>query len=87
MAQSNSNGMSLTVRNATGESVQLSNSPFAQGGEAAVHAVPKFPGVVVKLYHPLVRRCVRVVLENRSRFKRPETASFKNDLAPISCSS
>lgn len=46
--------MSLTVRNAAEESVQLSDSPFAQGGEAAVHAVPKFPGVVVKLYHPQV---------------------------------
>lgn len=46
--------MALTVRNTAGESVQLAETAFAQGGEAAVHAVPRFPGVVVKLYHPQV---------------------------------
>lgn len=46
--------MSLTVRNTAGESVQLADSPFAQGGEAVVHAVPKYPNAVVKLYHPQV---------------------------------
>lgn len=46
--------MTLTVRNLAGDSVLLSDEPFAQGGEAAVHAVPRFPGVVVKLYHPQV---------------------------------
>lgn len=46
--------MTFTVRNTAGESVQLSDTPFAQGGEAAVHAVPRYPGVVVKLYHPQV---------------------------------
>lgn len=46
--------MKFIVRNASGDSVQLSDTPFAQGGEAAVHAVSSFPGVVVKLYHPNV---------------------------------
>lgn len=46
--------MTFTVRNTAGESVQLSDTAFAQGGEAAVHAVPQYPGVVVKLYHPQV---------------------------------
>ncbi|WP_374326926.1 hypothetical protein [Azonexus sp.] len=46
--------MSLSVRNIAGESVQLEEVAFARGGEAAVHAVPSFPGVAVKLYHPQV---------------------------------
>lgn len=46
--------MSLTVRSPAGESVSLSDTPFAQGGEAVVYAVPRFPGAVVKLYHPQV---------------------------------
>lgn len=48
--------MALTVRNTAGELVQLAETAFAQGGEAAVHAVPSYPGVVVKLYHPQVLR-------------------------------
>lgn len=46
--------MSLSVCNAAGETVQLEETPFAQGGEAAVHDVVRFPGVVVKLYHPRI---------------------------------
>lgn len=46
--------MALSIQNASGDSVQLTETAFAQGGEAAVHAVPRFPGVVVKLYHPQV---------------------------------
>lgn len=46
--------MSLVVRSPAGESVILSTTPFAQGGEAAVYSVPQFPGAVVKLYHPRV---------------------------------
>lgn len=72
--------MRLTVRNAAGESVLLSDTPLAQGGEAAVHAVPMFPGVVVKLYHPQVlqkrRDALRVKIDamtgdpKLSRFKQ-----------------
>lgn len=43
-----------TVQTIHGEAVQLSDTPFAQGGEAAVYEVPKYPNVVVKLYHPQV---------------------------------
>ena len=64
--------MSLTVRNAAGESVQLSDAPFAQGGEAAVHAVPRFPGVVVKLYHPQV-------LQKRSDTLRAKIEAMSSD--------
>ena len=46
--------MSLTVRNAPGESVQLTDIPFAQGGEAVAHAVPRLPAGVGKLCHPQV---------------------------------
>lgn len=46
--------MTSIVQNASGESVRLSETPFAQGGEAAVHDVPQYPSVVVKLYHPHV---------------------------------
>lgn len=64
--------MSLTVRNATGESVQLSDTPFAQGGEAAVHAVPRFPSAVVKLYHPQV-------LQKRSDTLRAKIEAMSSD--------
>ena len=43
--------MNIVVRNATGEAVNLSSTPMAQGGEAAVHTVSQYPNVVVKLYH------------------------------------
>lgn len=46
--------MGLIVHSPTKEAVQLSDMPLAQGGEAAVHVVPTFPSVVVKLYHPKV---------------------------------
>ena len=46
--------MSLAVRSPAGESVHLSDTPFAQGGEAVVYEVPHFSGAVVKLYHPKV---------------------------------
>lgn len=46
--------MTITVRNLSGAAVQLSETPFAQGGEAAVHTVPQHLNVVVKLYHPQV---------------------------------
>lgn len=46
--------MTSIVRDAGGVSVHLSETAFAQGGEAAVHDVPQFPRVVVKLYHPHV---------------------------------
>ncbi|GAB1423602.1 hypothetical protein MASR2M16_08360 [Thauera terpenica] len=64
--------MSLTVRNAAGESVQLFDTPFAQGGEAAVHAVPSFPSVVVKLYHPQV-------LQKRSDALRAKIEAMSSD--------
>ena len=47
--------MSPTVCSPTGEIVQLNPRAFAQGGEATVHEVQQFPGVIVKLYHPRVR--------------------------------
>lgn len=64
--------MSITVRNAAGESVQLSDTPFAQGGEAAVYSVPRFPGVVVKLYHPQV-------LQKRSSTLRAKIEAMSTD--------
>lgn len=64
--------MSLTIRNAAGESVQLSDTPFAQGGEAAVHAVPQYPGVVVKLYHDHV-------LQKRADTLRAKIAAMSSD--------
>ncbi|WP_295446092.1 hypothetical protein [uncultured Thiodictyon sp.] len=66
--------MTLTVRNAAGETVQLADTPFAQGGEAAVHAVPKFPGVVVKLYHPQV-------LQSRANTLRTKIEAMTSDPA------
>ena len=71
--------MSLTVRNAAGESVQLSDIPFAQGGEAVVHAVPRFPGVVVKLYHPQVlqKRCDTLRAKIEAMSSDPKLAGLK----------
>ena len=46
--------MSLAIHSPIGESVSLSDTPFARGGEAVVYAVPRFPGAVVKLYHTQV---------------------------------
>lgn len=46
--------MTITVHDQTGKSVQLSDTPFAQGGEAAVYSVPQVPNAIVKLYHPQV---------------------------------
>lgn len=71
--------MTLTVRNAAGETVQLAETPFAQGGEAAVHAVPKFPGVVVKLYHPQVLQSRANTLRTKveAMTSDPATARFK----------
>jgi DNA-binding helix-hairpin-helix protein with protein kinase domain len=43
--------MGITVRNISGESVQLASAPLAQGGEATVYDVPCYPTVVVKYYH------------------------------------
>ena len=64
--------MSLTVCDVAGESVQLSDTPFAQGGEAAVHAVLRFPGVVVKLYH-------LQVLQKRSDTLRAKIEAMSSD--------
>lgn len=64
--------MTLTVRNTAGESVQLADHPFAQGGEAAVHAVTVYPGVVVKLYHPQI-------LQNRNDMLRSKIEAMSND--------
>lgn len=66
--------MTLTVRNAAGETVQLAETPFAQGGEAAVYAVPKFSGVVVKLYHPQV-------LQSRANTLRTKIEAMTSDPA------
>ncbi len=72
--------MSLTVRNAAGESVQLSDTPLAQGGEAAVYAVPKFSGVVVKLYHPQVlqKRADTLRAKIEAMSSDPKLAILKN---------
>ncbi|HNQ49525.1 MAG TPA: hypothetical protein PKI22_08940 [Hydrogenophilus thermoluteolus] len=46
--------MALAVRNRAGETVTLSDKPFARGGEAEVYDVPKYPNAVVKIFHPQV---------------------------------
>lgn len=46
--------MCMTVRTIRGESVRLSDTALAQGGEAAVYEVPQHPNAVVKIYHPQV---------------------------------
>jgi len=75
--------MSITVHNAAGESVQLSDNPLAQGGEAAVHAVPRFPNVVVKLYHPQVlqKRSDTLRAKVEAMSSDPRLASFKENPA------
>lgn len=71
--------MTTIVQTAHGESVRLSEIPFAQGGEAAVHEVPQYPNVVVKLYHPQVlakrRDSLRTKIEAMSN--DPALARFK----------
>ncbi len=71
--------MTLTVRNAAGESVQLTDTPFAQGGEAVVHAVPLYPGVVVKLYHGhvLQKRTDTLRAKIEAMSSDPKLASLK----------
>lgn len=71
--------MSLTVRSPVGEAVQLTPQAFAQGGEAAVHEVPQFPGVVVKLYHPRVRAERGATLQKKidAMSSDPRLAKFK----------
>ena len=64
--------MTFTVKNLAGESVQLSDTPFAQGGEAAVHAVPRFPSVVVKLYHTQI-------LQSRAATLRTKVEAMASD--------
>jgi DNA-binding helix-hairpin-helix protein with protein kinase domain len=64
--------MTLTVRNLAGESVQIADTAFAQGGEAAVHAVPRYSGVVVKLYHDQV-------LQKRSNTLRAKIDAMSSD--------
>lgn len=64
--------MSLIVRSAAGETVNLSDKPFAQGGEAAVHTVLRFPSVVVKLYHP-------TVLQKRGSTLRAKIEAMSSD--------
>ena len=71
--------MPFTVRNTAGESVQLAEEAFAQGGEAAVHAVPAYPGVVVKLYHPQVlqQRGHDLLVKIEAMASDPLLAKFK----------
>ncbi len=71
--------MTFIIRNAAGESVQLADMPFARGGEAAVHAVPAFPGVVVKLYHPdvLQKRSAEMRTKIDAMTADPKLAAFK----------
>lgn len=71
--------MTLMVQNASGESVQLSATPFAQGGEAAVYDVPQYPNVVVKLYHPdvLAKRCNSLHTKIEAMIANPGLAHFK----------
>ncbi len=71
--------MPLNVRSAAGETVQLTEQPFAQGGEAAVHTVTAYPSVVVKLYHPdvLRKRCDTLRAKIDIMTSEPEFASFK----------
>jgi DNA-binding helix-hairpin-helix protein with protein kinase domain len=64
--------MSITLRDPAGKSVQLSDTPFAQGGEAAVYDVPQFPNVVVKHYH-------KQVLENRANTLRAKIEAMTSD--------
>ena len=74
--------MTLSVRNATGEYVQLADTPFAQGGEAAVHAVPKFSGAVVKLYHaPVLQKRTDILRAKiEAMISDPDLARFKQHM-------
>lgn len=71
--------MALIIQSAAGDSVQLSETPFAQGGEAAVHTVPQYPGVVVKLYHPQVLAKRHLILQEKieTMVSNPTLARFK----------
>lgn len=71
--------MNIAVRNAAGESVSLSASALAQGGEAAVHTVCQYPNVVVKLYHPHVLQQRAVVLREKIEAitQEPKLEKFK----------
>lgn len=70
--------MTLIIQDHTGASVQLSASPFAQGGEAAVHVVQQYPNVVVKLYH-------EHVLDKRAGTLRIKVEAMSSDprLSPL----
>ncbi|WP_240098332.1 hypothetical protein [Thermomonas flagellata] len=71
--------MRTIVQTLHGEAVRLSDSPLAQGGEAAVYEVPQYPSVVVKLYHPQVldkrRNSLRAKIE--AMCTDPALAGFK----------
>lgn len=71
--------MTTVVHNTSGEAVQLAETPFAQGGEAAVHEIPQYPDVVVKLYHPqvLAKRCVTLREKIEAMAKDPALAHFR----------
>jgi DNA-binding helix-hairpin-helix protein with protein kinase domain len=71
--------MTRSVRNTAGESVELAERPFAQGGEAAVYGVPKYPGVVVKLYYPQVlhKRGDPLRVKIEAMTSDPQLARFK----------
>ena len=75
--------MGMTVHGPSGESVQLAETAFAQGGEAAVHAIPCYPGVVVKLYHPqiLQKRAQSLRAKVEAMSSDPHLAQFKQHAA------
>ena len=60
------------VCNQAGESVLLSSTPFAKGGEAEVYAVPQYPRAVVKIYHDQI-------LEKRSEALRVKIEAMRID--------
>jgi len=64
--------MTICVRDPNGETVQLSETPLAQGGEAAVYTVSRYPNVVVKLYHPRV-------LQSRANNLRAKIEAMSSD--------
>lgn len=71
--------MTLSVRDAAGNSVLLADEPFAQGGEAAIHTVLQHPNVVVKLYHPriLEKRADALQTKIEAMVTDPRLAHFK----------
>lgn len=71
--------MSLCIRDAAGSAVQLAGEAFAQGGEAAVYAVPAYPSVVVKLYHAEVLKKRGRALQTKieAMVNEPQFAAFK----------